>query len=195
MRDRTLAQLMTWNIVTVDESASIARAAEVMETARISSVLVSALDKPAGIVTERDILRALEARTPSERSVTTVMGRPLVSARQDMTLHEAYHLMAEKEVRHLLVVDSDAKPVGIVSESDFRFHLGLDFYRRLRDVRSVMSAQTPMLPPEATVGQAVEMMAVQRANRASRSASSPNAMACASIARARLPCANAWPRS
>jgi diguanylate cyclase (GGDEF)-like protein/PAS domain S-box-containing protein len=164
MRDRSLAQLMTWNIVTVDEDAGIARAAEVMETARISSVLVLAFGKPVGIVTERDILRALETRIPPERPVAVVMGRPLVSARQDLALHEAYHLMAEKDVRHLLVTDHDDKPVGIVTESDFRFHLGLDFYRRLRDVRSVMSAQTPSLPPDATVHQAVELMAAQRAN-------------------------------
>src|SRR5690242_6439346 len=121
MTERTLAQLMTWNIVTVDQDTSLVRAAEIMETAHISSVLVTALGKPVGIVTERNILRALEAMVPQERNVATVMGRPLVSARQDLTLHEAYHLMAENSVRHLLVTDAENRPVGIVSESDFRF--------------------------------------------------------------------------
>ncbi|MBS1190803.1 MAG: domain S-box/diguanylate cyclase protein [Rhodocyclaceae bacterium] len=164
MPEQSLTQLMTWNIVTIEQDASLARAAEVMETAHISSVLVAALGKPVGIVTERDILRALEAMVPPEQPVSTVMGRPLVSARQTLTLHEAYHLMVEKGVRHLLVTDGEGQPAGIVSESDFRFHLGLDFYRRLQDVRTVMSSRTPVLPPTAPLRQAVAAMAAREAN-------------------------------
>ncbi|HJW23844.1 MAG TPA: PAS domain S-box protein [Rhodocyclaceae bacterium] len=164
MSDRSLAQLMTWNIVTVDQDASLARAAEVMETAHISSVLVTDLGRPVGIVTERDILRALEEAVPSARAVAAVMGRPLVSARRTTAVHEAYHLMAEKGVRHLLVTDEADQPAGIVSESDFRFHLGLDFYRRLQDVRTVMSARMPVLPPTAPLRQAVAAMAAREEN-------------------------------
>ncbi len=155
---------MTWNIVTVEHDSSLARAAEVMETARISSVLVMELGKPVGIVTERDILRALEGAVPAEQAVATVMGRPLVSARKNLALHDAYHLMAEKGVRHLLVADEGNHPVGIVSESDFRFHLGLEFYRRLQDVRTVMSARMPVLPPTALLREAVAAMAARDAN-------------------------------
>lgn len=164
MRERSLSQLMTWNIVTVDHDASLARAAEVMETAHISSVLVCALGKPVGIVTERDILRALEAATPQEQPVETVMGRPLVTARQSLLVHEAYHLMADKGVRHLLVIDKDARPVGIVSESDFRVNLGLDFYRRLQDVRTVMSSRVPVLSPTDRLREAVALMNARDAN-------------------------------
>jgi diguanylate cyclase (GGDEF)-like protein/PAS domain S-box-containing protein len=88
----------------------------------------------------------------------------LVSARKDMALHDAYHFMAKKGVRHLLVTDEAGNPAGIVSESDFRFHLGLEFYRRLQDVRSVMSARMPVLPPTATVREAVSAMAAREAN-------------------------------
>jgi diguanylate cyclase (GGDEF)-like protein/PAS domain S-box-containing protein len=164
MPDRTLAEFMTWNVVTVDQDASLARATEVMATARISSVLVMESGNPVGIVTERDVLHALEAMIPQDRAVGTVMGRPLVSAGKDMSLHDAYHFMSQKGVRHLLVTDAASKPVGIVSESDFRFHLGLEFYRRMRDVRTVMSARMPVLPPTALVRDAVSAMAARDAN-------------------------------
>ncbi|MDR3368985.1 PAS domain S-box protein [Rhodoferax sp.] len=164
MSERSLSQLMTWNIVTVGHDASLARAAEIMETARISSVLVVELDKPVGIITERDILRALETAVPSQQAVATVMGRPLVTARENLALHDAYHLMAEKGVRHLLVIGESNRPVGIVSESDFRFHLGLEFYRRLQDVRTVMSARIPVLHPNVPLREAVAAMAARDAN-------------------------------
>jgi len=164
MPERSLAQLMTWNIVTVGHDSSLVRAAEVMELAHISSVLVVELGRPVGIITERDILRALEAKVPREQTVATVMGRPLVSARQTLSLHDAYHLMSEKGVRHLLVTDEQGHPAGIVSESDFRFHLGLEFYRRLQDVRTVMSARMPVLAPTAPLRDAVAGMAARDAN-------------------------------
>ncbi|MBI5786752.1 MAG: diguanylate cyclase [Rhodocyclales bacterium] len=164
MTERTLAELMTWNIVTIDHGASLARATEVMETARISSVLVSEYGRPVGIVTERDVLRALEATVPRDQAVATVMGKPLVSAPKDMSVHDGYHYMAKKGVRHLLVTDAASNPVGIVSESDFRFHLGLEFYRRLQDVRTVMSSRVPVLPPTALVREAVSGMAARDAN-------------------------------
>ncbi|HZX31496.1 MAG TPA: EAL domain-containing protein [Rhodocyclaceae bacterium] len=164
MSEKTLAQLMTWNLVTVDREASLARAAEVMETAHISSVLVADQGKPVGIVTERDILRALEAQVPPDRAVAAVMASPLLSARQTVCIHEGYHLMAEKGVRHLLITDGEDRPVGIVSDSDFRFHLGMDFYRRLQDVRTVMSSQVPVMAPAAPLSEAVAAMAAREAN-------------------------------
>ncbi len=164
MPRRSLAQLMTWNIVSVDEKATLARAAEVMETAHISSVLVEAEGEPAGIVTERDILRALEAAIAPDEPVSAVMSRPLIAARQTLSVSEAYHLMAECGVRHLLVTDDAGRPAGIVSESDFRFQLGVNFYRRLQDVRAVMSGTAPMLPREAALREAVAAMAARGAN-------------------------------
>jgi diguanylate cyclase (GGDEF)-like protein/PAS domain S-box-containing protein len=164
MTERTLAELMTWNIVTIDHGANLARATEVMEMARISSVLVTEFGRPVGIVTERDVLRALEAKLPHDQTVATVMGKPLVSAPKDMSAHDAYHFMAKKGVRHLLVTDAASNPVGIVSESDFRFHLGLEFYRRLQDVRTVMSSRVPVLAPAALVREAISAMAARDAN-------------------------------
>jgi CBS domain-containing protein len=164
MTERMLAELMTWNIVMIDQEASLARATEVMETARISSVLVTEFGRPVGIVTERDVLRALEAKLPHDQTVATVMGKPLVSAPKDMSVHDAYHFMAKKGVRHLLVTDKAGNPAGIVSESDFRFHLGLEFYRRLQDVRTVMSSRVPVLPLTALVREAVSAMAARDAN-------------------------------
>lgn len=164
MTERTLADLMTWNLVTVDQETTLERAAEVMEMARISCVLATELGTPIGIITEQDILRALGSATPRHQAVSSIMGRPLVGAPKDLSLHDGYHYMTRKGVRHLLVTDDNETIVGIVSESDFRFHLGLEFYRRLQDVRSVMSACVPIMAPSTLLSAAVAAMAEQKAN-------------------------------
>ena len=73
--------------------------------------------------------------------------------------HEAYHVLVERGVRHLLVTDQAGQAVGIVSNSDFRFSLGLDFFRRLRDsVRAVMQDRVPVLAFSDSLQQALNAM-------------------------------------
>jgi len=103
MPERTLADLMTWNIVEVERRTTLLAAAEVMETARISSLLVREGALMVGIVTERDILRALSANVDGLLAVDQVMSSPVYTADSRMSVHHAYHLLAEKGIRHLLV--------------------------------------------------------------------------------------------
>ncbi len=158
MPERTLADLMTWNIVEVERRTTLLAAAEVMETARISSLLVREGALMVGIVTERDILRALSANVDGLLAVDQVMSSPVYTADSRMSVHHAYHLLAEKGIRHLLVTGEAGQPVGVVSESDFRFHLGAAFFRRLRDVNAVMQSSVQLLQPTDTVRQALALM-------------------------------------
>ena len=80
MPERTLADLMTWNIVEVERRTTLLAAAEVMETARISSLLVREGALMVGIVTERDILRALSANVDGLLAVDQVMSSPVYTA-------------------------------------------------------------------------------------------------------------------
>jgi len=162
MPERTLADLMTWNIVKVDRQASLQTAAEVMETARISSLLVSAGEDIVGIVTERDILKALASALGATQTVAQIMSSPVLAADSRLTVHHAYHLLAQKGVRHLMVTGDNGQPVGVVSESDFRFYLGTAFFRRLRDVNAVMQTTVPLMAREDRVGDALKLMTAQQ---------------------------------
>jgi diguanylate cyclase (GGDEF)-like protein/PAS domain S-box-containing protein len=161
MSDRTLADLMTWNIVEVDLGTSLLAAAEIMETARISSLLVLEDGQAVGIVTERDILKALAGAVEGGENVARIMSSPVLAADSRLSVHHAYHLLAEQGIRHLLVTGDAGQPVGVVSESDFRFHLGAAFFQRWRDVGAVMQGQVPQLGPDAPVSQALSLMSAQ----------------------------------
>lgn len=165
MSERLLSDLMTWNIVEVGLGATLAQAVEVMASARISSLVVMEQGRAAGIITERDVLRALGGAVAPDTPVRQVMSSPVVSLAQDTPLHEAYHVLVERGVRHLLVTDGAGQAVGIVSNSDFRFSLGLDFFRRLRDnVRAVMQDRVPVLAFSDSLQQALSAMEKQHAS-------------------------------
>jgi acetoin utilization protein AcuB len=59
--------VMTWGAVTIGGQAPLAQAAAVMADARIGSLPVVDGDRLVGIVTERDVLKALAATLPAVR--------------------------------------------------------------------------------------------------------------------------------
>ena len=61
--DRSIAELMTRKVVSVSPDDALHACADLMRTRRISSIVVSVDGRPQGIVTERDILRALTQGT------------------------------------------------------------------------------------------------------------------------------------
>lgn len=72
-----------------------------------------------GIVTERDVLRALavHAERTGSLPVSEVMTRELVTASPQDTIGEIMGLMTDRRIRHLPVLD-EGRLVGIISIGD-----------------------------------------------------------------------------
>jgi CBS domain-containing protein len=74
---------------------------------------------PVGIITERDIIRALGKLTVFlSMPLTKFMNKPIISIQSDHSIRQAMKLMHSQRVRRLIVVDADNKMVGIVTEKD-----------------------------------------------------------------------------
>lgn len=106
------------HLLTVDPSASLRRAAKVMTERGVGCAVVIENEKVAGIITERDILRAIAAdQAMDETQVHEVMTREVVSGAPGWDIMRAANAMTEGGFRHLLVMEMD-DPVGIVSLRD-----------------------------------------------------------------------------
>jgi CBS domain-containing protein len=86
-------------------------------------VVVDARGELVGIVSERDIIRALSESGPDclERSVGDIMTRKVVTCQETDTLDELMAMMTQRRFRHLPVV-TDGELVGIVSIGDVVKH-------------------------------------------------------------------------
>ncbi|MBS4099501.1 MAG: CBS domain-containing protein [Sulfuricella sp.] len=156
---KSLAEIMNQALVEILPAQRIAEAAEIMARSRISSLVVTENDAPVGIVTERDILRALTlGLEPQATEIRAIMSSPVVTAPQDMDYREVYRYLVRHKVRHLLVVDSQGRRAGIVSESDLKSHIGIEFFVRMREVRGAMTTRLITLAEGATVGEAAALM-------------------------------------
>ena len=112
----TVADVMTKDVLTVDPSDTIGEAAEKMNAANVGAVVVvEDFVRIVGIVTERDLLRAVAARArAAEARVRQWMTVDPVTIDPDTTIDEAADIMFEHNFRHLPVV-KDGRPLGIVS--------------------------------------------------------------------------------
>ena len=114
----TVGQLMTSNLSTIAEDATIKQAADHMQTEQIGSLLVKKGEEFSGIITETDVVRAVaEEGDLSQISVTQVMSSPILTVEKKLSPHYARDLMADKRIRHLAVTE-EGKIVGIISARD-----------------------------------------------------------------------------
>jgi CBS domain-containing protein len=108
-----------FQVHTVPSGASVREAARRMSEAGIGSLLVTRLDQPVGIFTERDALtRVIDAGVDVDRTaVGDVMASAMLTVRPAMPVDEAMELMTNSRCRHLPVVDG-TRLAGIVSIGD-----------------------------------------------------------------------------
>ena len=90
-----LADVMVEDVITVEEKATTKKAAELMNEHEIGCLIVVKKGKPAGIVTERDMLKRilLESRDPEKIRVNEIMSKPLIVGKPQMDIEDAVKLM------------------------------------------------------------------------------------------------------
>lgn len=114
----TLGELMTKDLLEVAPEDTLGQAAEAMVERGVGSAVVSDFGRLIGILTERDLLRAVAGRVhSSEARVREWMTQEPVTASVTTELEEAARTMLDQGFRHLPVVDDD-RAIGIVSIRD-----------------------------------------------------------------------------
>jgi CBS domain-containing protein len=113
-----VSDIMHRDVVTVSIEDTFAHAAGVLKEHRISSVVVLDGDRPAGIVTERDVVNVVaEGSDPASARVGQRMTTDLATADPKTDIADAARLMAQRRIRHLPVLDRGGL-VGIISIRD-----------------------------------------------------------------------------
>ncbi|HEU0105043.1 MAG TPA: CBS domain-containing protein [Vicinamibacteria bacterium] len=112
--------VMTMSVECVRPETTLQEAAAKMKSLNVGSLPVCESDRPIGIVTDRDIvIRAIaEGRDPRTGRVPEVMTADVVSVPNMADVKAAARLMRDRQIRRIVVVDSDQRVVGIVSLGD-----------------------------------------------------------------------------
>lgn len=124
LASRPVSDLMTEKIISCAPGTSIKDAATLMKAHDISSILVT--DGPAliGILTFKDIARKVAANGLStDTQVSEIMTKDLISLPPTAIGSDVLHLMIEKGIGHVPIVNGD-RLEGIITQTDLtRFQL------------------------------------------------------------------------
>ena len=112
------------DVVTLEPSASLDTAAKLLAERRIGAVVVlGADDRVVGILSERDIVRAISERGAAamQESVSQVMTRKVATCTLDETIHSIMERMTAGKFRHVPVIEQ-GRLAGIISIGDVVKH-------------------------------------------------------------------------
>ena len=107
-------------VVRVDGDDRLADAAERMQNEQVGSVVVTVGGRFVGILTERDLTRAIaDGADPRVATAADYMTAAPAAVHLDADLHEVASTMFEFECRHLPVLsEDDSQVIGMVSIRD-----------------------------------------------------------------------------
>ena len=120
MNVKTLLAAKGGDIISIEPSADLAAAVRLLAKHRIGAVVIcGAGGRLAGILSERDIVRALADHGPSalDLSVGQIMTRNVLTCSEDDSVATLMERMTSGKFRHLPVL-RDGKLIGLVSIGD-----------------------------------------------------------------------------
>ena len=110
--------IMSRKVETIEHSATISQAAVRMAKLKIGSLVVLEKSKPAGVLTEGDVSRAVAKGLDVKKIIVKlIMGKPLITTTEDVRVEEAAKVMASSRIKKLPVLDG-GKLIGIVTQTD-----------------------------------------------------------------------------
>jgi CBS domain-containing protein len=121
MNVQSIVQTKGSDVATITKGASLADASAHLRDRGVGALVVSDDGRHIdGIVSERDVVRALAAHGAGAlgRSVSSAMSTDVVTCSAGDSVEELMVSMTERRIRHLPVIDGDGLLSGIVSIGD-----------------------------------------------------------------------------
>jgi PAS domain S-box-containing protein len=152
--------VMNVEVATIAPQQTMALAANLMADDGISSLVVVDNGLVVGIITEKDFLEKVVAKSKSAVDVLVreIMSSPVVSISSEATVLEAGQVVEERHVKRLPVIDAGSL-VGIVTQTDLI--RVLTSYGMWRDIAEIMTRDVATVQRDATVTEAAAIMAAR----------------------------------
>lgn len=158
--NRLVRELMTPDVLTVDEESTVSSAARDLIEQRVHRVFVMRGGVPVGVLSTRDIMVALRVsrvRAP----ISKFMSTPLFSVRAEEPVGLATDRLEKAHVHGVVVLEGEW-PIGVFTQVEA---LMAKDESRDTPVEEVMSPAMLCLPPDTMVHRAAAQAAATRARR------------------------------
>lgn len=120
LKNSSLGQIIKKPII-VSPDASLLEARSILLRHKISRLIVAKNDKPVGIVTEKDLVRAiyyLAGKPIEDIRVSAFMSRDLITITEKNSIFDCAKLMLSNKISSIIVLKKNATLAGIVTKTD-----------------------------------------------------------------------------
>ncbi len=159
----TINTIMSKDVITLSPDESLKSAISNMCSHNVSCIVVVKEGKPAGILTERDIIY-MQVNNIDFDSVLlqTVMKSPVIAVSEETEIPEAANLMVINGLRRVVVVDDERKVIGIVTQTDIIKNLSIDSFVTYKKAEQIMNRKLISVREDDTLMKAISLMADNR---------------------------------
>ena len=109
--------IMTENVITVRQDATIDEAAKIMLNKHVKSLVVAKDLKPIAIVTQRELIKGSLNKNPCKVKIKSIMNKNFLAVNPDTNYSFIVKKLKEGGISRFPVVEHD-KLVGIITETD-----------------------------------------------------------------------------
>lgn len=162
MFKRAVSELVGTDLIVLAPDESLGSAVGLMREKRVSCVLAVDKGKVMGIMTERDLVKALPNGFDPAAPVRSLMSRPVSGIMQNLTVEDACRMLTDGEIRHLAVLDVHGALRGVITNSNVADALAVEFMCENTLCSEVMNPAVVSVSPETALGRAAELMIERR---------------------------------
>ena len=120
LRNDNLNQVIKKTIL-INPKKSLLEARKILLKHRISRLIVSENEKPVGILTEKDLIKAIyriDAKPVESTRVSEIMSKDLITIMEGSTLSECAKLMLDNNISSVIVLKKNKGLAGIITKTD-----------------------------------------------------------------------------
>lgn len=161
MMKKAIQEITSSNTILVFPDALAFEVISIMKANAISAVVIVEDKRAVGIFTERDIVRAANTGGVRNVAIKELMSAPVITARNTVSIYEAYNILDTNSIRHLIVEGPQGELAGIVTQTDIINSLGFEYFVDLKNVSQIMTKAVKTLKRGHFVRDAVAVMVGQ----------------------------------
>ena len=115
--------IMSHQIITIKSTDTLTDASKTLKANHISALPVTNGDSIVGIITTTDLVNIYTSADKEQHMdpwspVSKFMSSPVITVKPDDDVKTASKIMNEKKFHHLIVMDKNNSPLGIISSLD-----------------------------------------------------------------------------
>ena len=146
---------------TLPKEATIAQAVSKMNSNGLHYIILMQSNKPVAIVTERDILHALNGGSLHVNSEALQIGtKSLIKANGNRSIDYALGLMIDHKLRRIVVTDGDGNYLGVAEQEAIIYHFESEAFRTKMKLNEFLhtASKAYTIDQNASVEDAISIM-------------------------------------